>query len=93
MNIAFTWSESKRASNLKTHELDFLEAELVFMGLTFTVRDSRFAYPEIRFMTLGLLHGLNVTIVHTESDYEIRIISFRKSTQKESEDYFNEIQI
>lgn len=40
MNIAFTWSESKRASN-----------------------------------------------------YEIRIISFRKSTQKESEDYFNEIQI
>ena len=93
MNIAFTWSESKRASNLKTHELDFLEAELVFKGLTFTVRDSRFAYPEIRFMTLGLLHGLNVTIVHTESDNEIRIISFRKSTQKESEDYFNEIQI
>ena len=73
MNIAFTWSESKRASNLKTHELDFLEAELVFKGLTFTVRDFRFAYPEIRFMTLGLLHGLNVTIVHTESDYEIQI--------------------
>jgi len=44
-------------------------------------------------MTLGLLHGLNVTIVHTESENEIRIISFRKSTPKESKNYFNEIQI
>ena len=93
MNVSFTWSESKRASNLKTHELDFAEAELVFQGLTLTVRDSRFQYQEIRFMTLGLLHGLNVTIVHTESENEIRIISFRKSTPKESKNYFNEIQI
>jgi uncharacterized DUF497 family protein len=91
MNIAFTWSESKRASNLKTHELDFSEAELVFKGLNFTVRDSRFAYPEIRFTTLCLLHGLNVTIVHTESDYEIRIISFRKATRAEARIYFEAI--
>ena len=73
MNVAFTWSDSKRVSNLKTHELDFAEAELVFQGLTLTVRDSRFQYQEIRFMTLGLLHGLNVTIVHTESENEIQI--------------------
>jgi uncharacterized DUF497 family protein len=88
----FTWSETKRASNFKVHGLDFVDAELVFRGLTLLTLDSRFAYPEIRYVSLGLLYGLNVTVVHTENENEIRIISFRKSTKQESETYFDEIQ-
>ena len=46
---------------------------------------------EQRFVTLGLLAGVPVSIVHTETDHEIRIISFRKATNPEAIIFFNEI--
>jgi uncharacterized DUF497 family protein len=48
------------------------------------VEDSRLAYGEQRLMTLGFLRGVAVSIVHTETDYEIRIISFRNATKRET---------
>ncbi len=50
------------------------------------------SYGEQRFVTLGLLAGIPVSVVHTESEYEIRIISFRKASKRESQTYFDEIQ-
>ena len=76
MHIEFTWSETKRAANIKTHSLDFADATSVFEGVTFTFEDDRFSYGEQRFVTLGLLAGISVSVVHKESEYEIRIISF-----------------
>ena len=64
----------------------------MFEGVTFTFEDDRFSYGEQRFVTLGLLAGMTVSIVHTENEHEIRIISFRKATQRESQIYFHEIQ-
>ena len=90
--MEFTWSEPKRAANLKTHGLDFVDAALVFESVTFTFEDDRFSYGEQRFVTLGLLAGVPVSVVHTESENEIRIISFRKATSREAQIYFNEIQ-
>jgi uncharacterized DUF497 family protein len=90
--MEFTWSETKRAANLKAHGLDFIDAPRVFEGLTFTFEDDRFSYGEQRFVTLGLLAGIPVSIVHTESDHEIRIISFRKATNRETEIFFSNIQ-
>lgn len=90
--MEFTWSKAKRAVNLKVHGLDFLDAPRVFEGLTFTFEDDRFSYGEQRFVTLGLLAGIPVSIVHTESEHEIRIISFRKATQRETQIYSNQVQ-
>jgi len=90
--MRFTWSERKRAINLKEHGLDFVDAPRVFEGLTFSYEDDRFAYGEQRFITLGLLAGVPVSIAHTESDDEIRIISFRKATGREARRFFNEVQ-
>ena len=90
--MEFTWSKAKRAANLKAHGLDFVDAPQVFDGLTFTFEDNRFAYGEQRFVTLGLLAGTPVSIVHTETEHEIRIISFRKATQREAQIYFNQVQ-
>lgn len=90
--MEFAWSERKRATNLKTHGLDFVDAPCVFEGATYTFEDDRFSYVEQRFVTLGLLAGIPVSIVHTESEYEIRIISFRKATKRETRIYFNELQ-
>lgn len=90
--MEFNWSELKRAANLKTHGLDFVDAARVFEGATYTFEDDRFSYGEQRFVTLGLLAGIPVSIVHTENDHEIRVISFRKATNREAKIYFNQIQ-
>ncbi len=47
---------------------------------------------EQRFVTLGLLVGIPVSVVHTESEREIRVISFRKATKREAQLYFDAIQ-
>ena len=90
--MRFTWSERKRAANLQEHGLDFVDAPRVFEGLTFTFEDDRFAYGEQRFITLGLLAGIPVSVAHTETEDEIRVISFRKATKREAHLYFREIE-
>jgi uncharacterized DUF497 family protein len=79
----FTWDERKRRSNLREHGLDFRDAASVFEGPTYTFEDDRFAYQERRFATLGFLGDVAVSIVHTETSKVIRIISFRKATDRE----------
>jgi len=89
--MRFVWSERKRFINLKEHGLDFVDAQVVFKGLTYTYEDDRFVYGEERFITLGLLAGVPVSIVHTEANDEIRVISFRKATAREAKAFFNEV--
>ena len=86
--MEFTWSAKKRRGNLRAHGLDFVDSPPVFDGPTYTFEDDRFSYREQRFVTLGLLAGVPVSLVHTESEYEIRIISFRKATEREAQIYF-----
>ena len=90
--MRFTWSERKRGVNLKERGLDFTDAPRVFEGLTFSYEDDRLPYGEQRFINLGLLAGVPVSVAHTESDDEIRIISFRKATGREARRFFNEVQ-
>jgi uncharacterized DUF497 family protein len=78
-----SWDEKKRRSNLKVHGLDFVDAPRVFEGSTFTFEDDRFAYGEQRFVTLGFLADIAVSLVHTETPSRIHVISFRKATRHE----------
>lgn len=89
--MRFEWDTRKRRSNLEKHEVDFAELESLFAGQTVTVPDERFEYGEQRFMTVGLLKDIVVTVAHTETDEVIRIISARRSTLYEQEIYFKEI--
>jgi uncharacterized protein len=89
--MRFTWREAKRRLNLRDHGLDFVDAPTVFAGPTFTFEDDRFRYGEQRFVTLGLLAGIQVSIVHTETDHEIHIISFRKATAREGDIFFRSV--
>ncbi|MGE0358849.1 MAG: BrnT family toxin [Burkholderiales bacterium] len=81
--MRFSWDEKKRRSNLKDHGLDFVDAPRVFEGPTFTFEDDRFAYGEQRFVTLGFLADIAVSLVHTETPSRIHVISFRKATRHE----------
>ena len=89
--MRFTWKEPKRNSNLKTHGLDFRDGAKVFEGPTFTFEDDRFDYSEQRFVTLGLLNGIPVSIVHTEAAEHIHVISFRKAKKNEQILFFQNI--
>lgn len=89
--MRFSWSEAKRRSNLSDHGLDFVDAPRVFDGVTYTFEDDRFDYGEERFVTLGQLDGVVVSIVHTESPQQIRVISLRKATKREQTIFFNSI--
>ena len=89
--MQFEWDESKRISNLRKHGIDFLDVPPVFNRAILTIEDDRFNYGEERFVTLGLLQGRVVAIVHTESEDYIRIISARKATKYEQKTYFEQI--
>lgn len=86
--MEFEWDTAKQQANLRKHRLDFADAETVFAGATFTFADDRFAYSEVRYITLGLLRGTVVAIAHTERKEVIRIISMRKATKNEQKIYF-----
>ena len=87
----FAWDETKRRANLKKHGIDFVDAEKIFSGVTFTAEDTREAYGERRFLTLGLLEDQVVSVSHTERGTDIRIISIRKATKHEARYYFSQI--
>jgi uncharacterized DUF497 family protein len=89
--VRFEWDEAKRESNLLKHGIDFIGVEKVFEGETITILDDRFDYAEERFITLGLLDGRVVVVVHTETDELIRVITARKATKNEEISYFKEI--
>lgn len=86
-----TWGARKRRMNLKKHGFDFVDAEEVFHGVTYTYEDDRFSYGEQRFVTLGLLRGNIVSLVHTEEEDHIHVISMRKATKREREVYFQSL--
>jgi len=89
--MRFTWSDAKRKLNIEQHGFDFVDAPRVFEGPTFTYEDDRFDYSEQRFVTLGILNELVVSIVHTEASRVIRIISLRKATKHEQAIFFKNI--
>lgn len=89
--MTYEWDEAKRRENVRRHGIDFAEFDQLFGGLTATIEDDRQAYGEQRFITLGLLRGRVVVVVHTERGDRIRIISVRKATKNEERFYFSEI--
>ena len=89
--MRFEWDDRKRRANLAKHGIDFADLASLFSGPTITVLDDRYDYGEFRFVTLGVLNGIVMTVAHTETDEVIRIISARKATRYEEESYFKKI--
>ncbi len=89
--MRFTWDEEKRQATLKARGLNFADAERVFERGTFTWEDTRFAYGERRFVTLGMLGAEVIVLVHTESEDEIQVISMRKAESNEQGIYFRNV--
>ena len=91
MRMRFVWHEPERRATLKARGLDFADSHRVFAGPSLTFSDDREDYGEVRWVTLGLLGGRVVVIVHTETDDEIRVISMREANQHEQHLFFANI--
>ena len=89
--IRFEWDPRKAKSNEKKHGISFPEASTAFYdenGLV--IEDPEHSEDEARFILLGLSAALRlVVVVHCfrDTDDVIRIISARKATPAESQDY------
>ena len=88
--MRFTWTESKRRSNLAKHGLDFADAKKVFAGPMVLFEDRRTNYGEQRMIGIGLLGALVVLVVHVESDETIHVISMRKANHNETNLYYQD---
>jgi hypothetical protein len=89
--MRFTWREPKRRANRNKQGVDFADAEQVFAGPAFTFEDNREDYGEQRWVTLGLLGGQVMVIVHTETEDEIHVISMRKADKDEQLLFFTHL--
>ena len=63
--------------------LDFMDADLVFQGVTLEVEDIRKAYGEQRIICFGLLVGRMVVVGYTPRGADRHIFSMRKANERE----------
>jgi len=89
--MKFKWDENKAKSNTVKHKITFEEAKTVFDDDNARlIADPEHSENEDRFILLGMSYKLKIlTVVHCYKDDEdnIRIISARKSTKKETKQY------
>lgn len=89
--MEITFDPAKRDATLANRGLDFADAAKVFAGTVVEREDDRFEYGEIRLVTVGLLHGAAVVIVSTDRGNARHVISMRKATKGESDDYYERV--
>jgi uncharacterized DUF497 family protein len=86
---AFEWDDAKAAENYAKHGVDFETARQVFRDPFAVERtDDREHYGEDRFTLTGIADGVVLTVVYTERDGRLRLISARRATRREQDDYF-----
>ena len=92
MKLEFEWYKPKAAANLRDHGVNFELAKSVFRDPFAIERlDDREDYGEERFVIVGMAEGPVVLYVaYTEREGRIRIISARRATQNEQDDYFTQ---
>jgi uncharacterized DUF497 family protein len=89
--LVFSWDETKRRSNLSKHGIDFRDARAIFEGPLVTVEDKREDYGEPRYVALGLLKGVVVSLVYAERNDQVRLISIRKALKHETRFFLSQI--
>jgi len=90
--LEFEWHDAKAAANLQAHGVSFELAKTVFKDPFAVERlDDREDYGEERYVIIGMAEGnLLLYVAYTERDEHIRIISARRVTQYEQDDYFQQ---
>ena len=87
----FEWDDAKAAQNDADHGVSFEAARKVFEDPFATERlDDREDYGEDRFVLVGMVDGIVLTVVYAERDGCLRLISARRATKHEQDEYFTQ---
>ncbi len=89
--LRFEWDQFKAESNEQKHGISFNEAQTIFYDENARLRhDSEHSVDEERYILLGMSSSLRLLVVSHiyQEDIElIRIISARKATKRERQQY------
>ncbi|MCP5134880.1 MAG: BrnT family toxin [Gammaproteobacteria bacterium] len=91
--MRYTWNIGKNRQNIRRHKIAFEDAKWIFEGPTVERVDDRFDYGEIRVYAVGLVNGLEVTVIYTDRDPDERhIISAWRSEPHERRYYWQHLE-
>lgn len=79
----FEFDPAKSAANKAKHGIDFDEVQALWEGITATVPSGQELHGERRYLVIGTIAGKRWTVITTERDAVIRIISARRARQFE----------
>lgn len=87
--MEFEWDENKDTTNISKHGVSFDEAKTVFEDPLYVIfYDPIHSFEEQRYLIIGRSSRKRILMVaFTERGTAIRLISARKATPKEREDY------
>ena len=90
--MIYTWDSKKNLLNVANHGIAFEDAIKIFEDVTLEKVDDRFDYGETRVYAIGVVNGIETTVIYTDvSDSERRIISAWRSERYEKESYWRSI--
>jgi len=89
MGLFFEWDSTKAESNIIKHKVSFEEASTIFAdNSSITIDDPLHSITEKRFITIGVsVNNRVLVVIHTARAKKIRIISARKASNKEKQQY------
>ena len=91
--MRYTWNDAKYRDNLRWHGIAFEDAVRIFEGPTVEKVDDRYDYDEIRVYAIGLVNGVEITVIYTDRDHnERRIISAWRAEPHERRYYWQNIE-
>ena len=91
--MQYSWDEEKNRRNLELHGIAFEDALLIFDGPTVERVDDRFAYDEQRIYAIGLVNGLEITVIYADGKHDDRrIISAWRAEPHERRYYWQNIE-
>lgn len=85
--MIFEYDENKSSSNKLKHNIDFQEAQKLWDDPYSFEMPSKQSEDEERFLVLGKIDSKHYTAIITHRDTNVRIISVRRSREKEVQLY------
>ena len=90
--MVFEWDDKKNGANILKHGIDFETASYAFADENRIVKyDEIHRLHEDRYITIGSINGMItvLTIVYTENDEVVRLISARAANKRERDEYYD----
>lgn len=90
--MQFEWDDAKERKNIRKHGIDFTTASRIFKDENrLELYDEAHSENEDRYITIGIIDEIAyiVTVVYTEREETVRLISARKATEQERKRYYD----